>query len=140
MPIGDCRSASRAPAPAASPGSGTSATAQTSTEANPTHTYAEAKRYTAKLTVTYADGGKDSKTIDVDVLAPADETAPITTAAFSPGQPGNGGTYTRPVTVTLTATDAAGGSGVDTTEYRVNGGDVADLHGADPPRAARRRT
>ena len=64
------RSASRAPARAASPTSGTSATAQTSTEANPTHTYAEAKRYTAKLTVTYGDGATDSNTIDVDVLAP----------------------------------------------------------------------
>ncbi len=41
----------------------------TSTEANPTHKYPEAKRYTAKLTVTYGDGGKDSNTIDVDVLA-----------------------------------------------------------------------
>jgi PKD repeat protein/glucose/arabinose dehydrogenase/type 1 glutamine amidotransferase len=96
---------------------------QESTEANPTHKYAEAKRYTAKLTVTYGDGGTDSNTLDVDVLAQADETAPTTTAALSPAQPGNGGTYTRPVTVTLTATDAAGGSGVDKTEYRVNGGE-----------------
>ena len=99
---------------------------QTSNEANPTHTYAEAKRYTATLTVTYADGAKDSKTVDVDVLAQADETPPVTTAALTPPSPGPGGTYTRPVTVTLTATDAAGGSGVDTTEYRVNGGDWLD--------------
>ena len=41
------------------PTSGTSATAQTSRpSANPTHTYAEAGTYTAKLTVTYADGEK----------------------------------------------------------------------------------
>ena len=40
--------------------------------------------------------------------------------------PGDGGTYRRPVTVTLTATDAAPGSGVDKTEYRVNGGDWND--------------
>ncbi|HEY6891488.1 MAG TPA: ThuA domain-containing protein, partial [Solirubrobacter sp.] len=96
---------------------------QTSTEANPVHKYAEAKRYTAKLTVTYGDGGTDSNTINVDVLAQADETAPTTTAALNPAAPGNGGTYTRPVTVTLTATDGAGGSGVDDTEYRVNGGE-----------------
>ena len=49
-------SASPRAAPAAWRTSGTSATAPTSTEANPTHTYAEAKRYTATLTVTYADG------------------------------------------------------------------------------------
>ena len=63
-------------------------TAQTSTEANPTHTYAEAKRYTATLTVTYGDGGTDSNTIDVDVLAQADETAPTTTAALNPADAG----------------------------------------------------
>ena len=94
-----------------------------SNEANPTHTYAEAKRYTATLTVTYADGAKDTKSVTVDVLAQPDETPPTTTAALTPAQPGSGGTYQRPVTVTLTATDAAGGSGVESTEYRVNGGD-----------------
>ena len=99
---------------------------QTSTEANPTHTYAEAKRYTATLTVTYADGAKDSKTVDVDVLAQADETRAGDHGGADPPSPGTGGTYTRPVTVTLTATDAAGGSGVDTTEYRINGGDWLD--------------
>ena len=90
------RSASRAPAPAASPTSGTSATAQTSTEANPTHTYAEAKRYTAKLTVTYADGGTDTNTIDVDVLA-ADgrDRADHDGRRSTRPSPGNGGTYTR---------------------------------------------
>jgi hypothetical protein len=59
----------------------------------------------------------------VDVLAQADETPPTTTAAFSPAQPGDGGTYRRPVTVTLTAADTPGGSGVERTEYRVNGGE-----------------
>ena len=98
----------------------------TSTEANPTHTYAEAKRYTATLTVTYADGKTDTKTVDVDPLSSADETAPVTTYTLAPPTPGAGGTYTRPVTVTLSATDPAGGSGVDTTEYRVNGGEWVD--------------
>ena len=90
----------------------------TSDEPKPTHTYAEAKQYTAKLTVTYADGGTDSKTVTVDVLEPADDEAPVTTATTDPANP-NG---TRPVTVTLSRTDA-GPSGVARTEYRVNGGD-----------------
>ena len=96
---------------------------QTSTEANPTHQYAEAKRYTAKLTVTYADGGTDTSEVAVDVLAAADEEAPVTTATLNPPAPNQpDGTYSRPVTVTLAATDT-GGSGVDRTEYRINGGD-----------------
>ena len=108
----------------------------TSTEANPTHTYAEAKRYTATLTVTYADGAKDTKTVDVDVLAQADEVAPVTTATLTPAQPGAGGTYTRAGHGHAGAATGAGGSGVDTTEYRVNGGEWQRLRGADPPRAA----
>jgi PKD repeat protein/glucose/arabinose dehydrogenase/type 1 glutamine amidotransferase len=50
----------------------------------------------------------------------ADETAPVTTAATDPANPGAGGFYTGPVTVTLAATDD--GSGVDNTEYTVDGG------------------
>ena len=68
---------------------------------------------------------------------PRTRRRPITTATLAPATPGAGGTYTRPVTVTLTATDAAGGRGVDTTEYRVNGGEWADYERSDPPRAAR---
>jgi plastocyanin len=51
-----------------------------------------------------------------------DETAPVTTAALDPPAPGPGGTYTGPVEVTLTAADEAGGSGVASTEYAVDGG------------------
>jgi plastocyanin len=51
-----------------------------------------------------------------------DETAPVTTAALDPAAPGPGGTYTVPVEVTLTAADEAGGSGVASTEYRIDGG------------------
>ena len=102
---------------------------ETSTEANPTHTYPEARTYTATLTVTYADGAKDTKTIPVTVLAAADETAPVTTHTLTPAQPGAGGTYTRAVTVTLNATDPAPGSGIDSTEYRVNGGEWQDYEG-----------
>jgi PKD repeat protein/type 1 glutamine amidotransferase len=91
-----------------------------STEANPTHTYPQAGHFTAKLTVTYAEGDPSVKTIGVDVLEEADETPPVTTATLDPAQPGPGGTYTKPVTVTLSATDQ-GGTGVDKTEYSVDG-------------------
>jgi PKD repeat protein/glucose/arabinose dehydrogenase/type 1 glutamine amidotransferase len=92
-----------------------------STEANPTHEYAAAGEYTAKLTVTYADGEESVKEIEVTVLSDDDETAPVTTAALDPAQPGPGGTYARTVTVTLNATDA-GGTGVAKTEYKLDGG------------------
>jgi PKD repeat protein len=46
--------------------------------------------------------------------------APTTTATLDPAAPGAGGTYTTPVKVNLSATDAGtGASGVDATEYRV---------------------
>jgi|GEM_PF-763677 len=91
-----------------------------STEPNPKHTYAEAKRYTAKLTVTYGDESTDARTVDVDVLAEPDTTAPTTKATLDPATPGAGGTYFGRVRVTLSAEDAPGGSGVDGIEYRVN--------------------
>jgi hypothetical protein len=47
--------------------------------------------------------------------------APVTTASL--GQPGPGGAYTGPVTITLEGADEAGGSGLDRTEYRLDGGD-----------------
>ncbi|RKQ87552.1 glucose/sorbosone dehydrogenase [Solirubrobacter pauli] len=95
-----------------------------STEANPTHKYADAKRYTATLKVTYADGGTDTKTVDVDVLSGKDDAKPVTTATLSPSAPDEApNVYRRPVTLTLTAADPAGGSGVEKTEYRINGGD-----------------
>ena len=52
-----------------------------------------------------------------------DKTAPVTTATLAPAEPnGANGWYTSPVTVTLAATDEAGGSGVDRTEYQLDGG------------------
>jgi hypothetical protein len=49
--------------------------------------------------------------------------APVTTHALSPAAPdGFEGAYIRPVTVTLTAADGAGGSGVALTEYALDGG------------------
>jgi PKD repeat protein/glucose/arabinose dehydrogenase/type 1 glutamine amidotransferase len=100
----------------------------TSSEANPTHTYADGGHFNVKLTVTYADGGTSVKTIGVDVLDEADESAPVTTATLNPAQPGPGGTYDRPVTVTLSATDT-GGTGVASTEYSVNGGPTKEYTG-----------
>jgi regulation of enolase protein 1 (concanavalin A-like superfamily) len=50
----------------------------------------------------------------------ADVVAPVTTATTNPAAPGASGWYTGPVTVTLAATDD--GSGVDRTEYTVDGG------------------
>ena len=46
-----------------------------------------------------------------------DPVAPVTTATLDPAQPGAGGTYTGPVTLSLNATDE--GSGVAKTEYQV---------------------
>jgi cytochrome c len=51
-----------------------------------------------------------------------ENVAPTTTATLDPAQPGASGFYTQPVKVTLAATDNEGGSGVEATEYRVDGG------------------
>jgi PKD repeat protein/plastocyanin/type 1 glutamine amidotransferase len=83
----------------------------TSSELSPTHTYAAAGTYTAELTVTYADGEELSRT--VEVLVGDDSAAPATTAETA---------GTGPVEVTLSATDGAGGTGVEWTEYRIDGG------------------
>ncbi|MFE7710197.1 ThuA domain-containing protein [Streptomyces sp. NPDC057486] len=51
----------------------------------------------------------------------ADKTPPLTTAKTDPAQP-DSGWFTGPVRVTLTAADEEKGSGVDRTEYRLDGG------------------
>ena len=113
------RSRSRSASPAACPTSGTSATtASRRPTANPTHTYAEPGLYTARLTVTYADGEEASRAVEVN--ASDDAVAPTTAATLDPAAPGAGGTYEEPVEVTLSAADGAEGTGVDFTEYRVN--------------------
>ena len=51
-----------------------------------------------------------------------DVRPPTTTAGLSPSSPGPGGTYNGPVGVALDATDNVDGSGVESTEYRIDGG------------------
>ncbi|HEU5473672.1 MAG TPA: ThuA domain-containing protein [Actinophytocola sp.] len=69
-----------------------------------------------------------SKTVKFDYFhaswaQPVDTAKPVTTASTDPAEPGAAGWFTRPVTVTLAATDGQG-SGVDHTEYTVDGGPV----------------
>jgi hypothetical protein len=53
-----------------------------------------------------------------------DVTPPTTTATTDPADPnGQNGWFTGPVEVTLDATDNDGGSGVDSTEYSIDGGE-----------------
>jgi regulation of enolase protein 1 (concanavalin A-like superfamily) len=61
-----------------------------------------------------------SKTIAFDYFhLTADAAAPVTTAAIA--GPLTAGWYTGPATVTLTAADEAGGSGLASTEYQLDG-------------------
>ena len=92
-----------------------------STEADPTHTYTTPGTYTATLTVTYADDSESTDEVEIRALAEADTTPPVTTAELDPVEPGPGGTYDRPVTITLEATDGAGGTGVEKIEYNLDG-------------------
>ncbi|MEU6415462.1 ThuA domain-containing protein [Microbispora sp. NPDC046933] len=66
-----------------------------------------------------------SKTATFDyfhlVKGVVDETAPVTTATTDPAQPASGW-FTGPVAVKLTAADEPKGSGVDRTEYSLDGG------------------
>jgi PKD repeat protein len=59
---------------------------------------------------------------DRSFTAKVDGAAPTTTAALDPASPGPGGRYDGPVTVSLTGDDGPDGSGVDATQYRVDGG------------------
>ncbi len=51
-----------------------------------------------------------------------DTTAPTTTATTTPTAPAASGWFTSAVLVNLAATDNSGGSGVDKTEYQIDGG------------------
>ncbi|RKQ93231.1 sugar phosphate isomerase/epimerase [Solirubrobacter pauli] len=92
----------------------------TSAAPNPRHTYAETGTYTAKLTVTYADGEKQSKSITVTVGA--DSTAPTLTALIN-GQTPTTRYTSSPVDFTVRASDGGTGStGVEWIERRIDGG------------------
>ena len=60
-----------------------------------------------------------------------DTTPPVTTAQLNGAPPVP--SYEGPVTATLTASDEVGGSGVESTEYRVNGGDWTAYNPLSPP-------
>jgi hypothetical protein len=62
-----------------------------------------------------------------------DTQAPTTEAVLDPAEPGPGGAYDGPVAVTLAAEDDEGGSGVDYTEYRLDGGEWALYDPLFPP-------
>lgn len=65
----------------------------------------------------------ESTDIGVVLPPPADDTPPTTTISLDPALPdGANGWYVSPVTVILTAEDDPGGSGVASTEYRLDGG------------------
>ena len=91
-----------------------------STLQSPTRTFADQGTYTATVTVTDEHGAASSATTSVEAF---ENQAPVTTSVLSPAAPnGQNGWYIGPVTVTLGATDNDGGSGVDKTEYRIDGG------------------
>jgi alpha-tubulin suppressor-like RCC1 family protein/pimeloyl-ACP methyl ester carboxylesterase len=56
-------------------------------------------------------------TMDIPAGQPLDTTPPQSTIEITGGTPGPNGWYTSPVTVTLTATDNPGGSGINRIEY-----------------------
>ncbi len=59
----------------------------------------------------------------MELEAEPDEDPPVTSHALSPANPnGNNGWYRSSVDVTLTADDGEGGSGVEETEYSIDGG------------------
>lgn len=64
---------------------------------------------------------KLEETGEVVVSSNQDVTAPVTESSFQ-GTPGTNDWYTSDVTVTLTATDNEGGSGVEQTEYSLDNG------------------
>ncbi|MCM3124191.1 MULTISPECIES: DUF4350 domain-containing protein [unclassified Mesobacillus] len=73
------------------------------------------------LSGSFAEGTR-IRVRDTKELVKVDKTAPVTTATVNPESPtGNNGWYTTDVTVTLTSVDEE--SGVNSPEYRINGGE-----------------
>jgi hypothetical protein len=74
-------------------------------------------------TVYFPSVPETTPTNPVVVTVSTDVTPPTTTISLDPASPnGANGWYVSPVTVTLTAEDDASGSGVASTEYRLNEG------------------
>ncbi|MBI5847213.1 MAG: hypothetical protein HZB31_04570 [Nitrospirae bacterium] len=73
--------------------------------------------YTVTISPTDALDNTGTKQI---VFTNHDTTPPVTTISLS-GTPGSDGWYSTPVTVTLAAVDSADGSGIDKTEFSLDG-------------------
>jgi hypothetical protein len=86
------------------------------------HKYNAIGDYTITVNAWDTDGGSSSATCTVTVTA-ADSTPPTTTCdpATFVGTTGDNGWYTSDVTVPLTFSDGAGGTGVKITEYGFDG-------------------
>ncbi len=84
--------------------------------------FTAAKKYTIEYRATdKKDNVSAVKTAAFEILAINDTTAPTATASTS-GNADQRGFFIGSTTLTVTATDDATGSGVQTIEYRVNGG------------------
>nr|WP_152193118.1 hypothetical protein [Georgenia satyanarayanai] len=70
-----------------------------------------------------AEGTVDFTVVEADAEPEPDTTAPEVTAAVT-GEQDEDGAYIGTATVTLTATDEDGGSGLDTVEYSLDGGEL----------------
>ena len=106
-----------------------------SNEQNPSHTYTDPGTYEAEVTVSDGtDEVSDSVTVQVNDPGGDDLTPPETEHLLVPPAPGDGGTYEVPVTIAFFATDSGpNASGVDYTEYNVNGDGWTEYDGFMPP-------
>lgn len=90
---------------------------------NSTPGNANTRAYLMALTLEEAGGTFEMPILGGNAEFPNDTTPPSTTATVDPAEPdGDNGWYTGPVSVALQSGDEAGGSQVETTEYRVDGG------------------
>ncbi len=79
--------------------------------------------YLMALTLEEPNGGFRAPDLSGQVQFADDQTSPVSQHTVSPPAPGGGdGWYTEAVSVTLSAADEAGGSGLQRIQYRVNGG------------------
>ena len=86
--------------------------------------------YLMALTLEEASGAFETPDLSGQLQFPDDQTAPASTIALDPAQPGGqDGWHTTAPEVTITGVDEAGGSGVETIQYRINGGTAVDYEG-----------